>query len=169
MIITDVYPPRGNIVIRVLFVCLGNICRSPTAEGIFRKLVEEAGLAESITVDSAGTSDWHIGGPPDERAQETAKRKGIDLSSQKARQVCDDDFHVFDYIIAMDGSNHLKLSALCPDGEHSRIRMCLSFASGVEQKDVPDPYYDDGFDGVFSLLENAGQGLLTEIRQTHHL
>lgn len=155
--------------IRVLFVCLGNICRSPTAEGIFRKLVEDKDLAQSIDVDSAGTSDWHIGEPPDTRAQATALSRGINLATLQGRKVTSDDFRRFDYVIAMDSANHQKLLALCPPGQESRLRMCLSFAPETGLLDVPDPYYDDGFDRVFQMLEAASQGLLAEIRQTHAL
>jgi len=155
--------------IRVLFVCLGNICRSPTAEGIFRDLVENAGLQDAVEVDSAGTSDWHIGGAPDQRGQAVARSRGIELGQLKARQVCPDDFKEFDYVIAMDSSNHKNLSTLCPAGHEPRLRMCLSFVPNSPISDVPDPYYDDGFDHVFELLEAAGQGLLSEIRAAHNL
>lgn len=169
MIIADLSPPRENTLIRVLFVCLGNICRSPTAEGIFRNLIDDAGLDGVIEVDSAGTSDWHIGGPPDERGQAVARSRGLDLSHLKARQVDSGDFLTFDYVIAMDSSNHKNLSALCPLGHEQRLRMCLSFVPGSRITDVPDPYYEDGFDDVFELLETAGRGLLAEIRTTHNL
>ena len=155
--------------IKVVFVCLGNICRSPTAEGIFRKLVNDAGLSHVIEVDSSGTSNWHVGGPPDKRSTAVAKTRGIDLSSLKSRQAVADDFHHFDYVIAMDGSNHQKLLSLCPLGREDRLRLCLSFAPSVGLTDVPDPYYEDGFDAVFDMIESAGQGLLAEIQDTHNL
>ncbi len=155
--------------IRVLFVCLGNICRSPTAEGIFRKLVDQQGLAGAIDVDSAGTSDWHIGGPPDEQAQATAQARGIDLGGLRARQTRTDDFFAFDYVIAMDRSNRQKLLALCPAGQQDRIHLCLSFAPESGKTDVPDPYYEGRFDRVFDLIETACFGLLAEIRTTHTL
>ena len=152
-----------------MFVCLGNICRSPTAEGIFRKLVEDEGLSSSIDIDSSGTGNWHVGGPPDARATAVARSRGIDLSRLVARQVAADDFHHFDYVIAMDSSNHQNLSRMCPPGHESHLRMCLSFAPSVGLTDVPDPYYDDGFDAVFDMIEEAGRGLLTEIRESHNL
>lgn len=155
--------------IKVLFVCLGNICRSPTAEGIFRKEVEDQGLAEHISVDSAGTSDWHIGGPPDRRSQQAANSRGIDLSLLKARQVSAQDFNDFDYVIAMDSSNFEKLRALCPKGTEGRLRMCLAYAPDWGLIDVPDPYYEGNFDGVFDMVGDACKGLLAEIRNTHNL
>jgi len=156
-------------VIKVVFVCLGNICRSPTAEGIFRKLVTDAGLSDLIEVDSAGTSNWHVGGPPDSRSTAVAKTRGIDLSTQKSRQFSADDFNTFDYVIAMDSSNHQNLSTLCPPGCEDRLRLCLSFAPSVQLTDVPDPYFEDGFDEVFDMIEVAGRGLLAEIRESHNL
>ena len=146
--------------IKVVFICLGNICRSPTAEGIFRKLVNDAGLTNVIEVDSAGTSNCHVGNPPDNRAIATAKWRGIDMSMFKSRQAGNDDFNQFDYVIAMDHSNHQKLLAMCPPGNESRLRMCLSFAPSIGLSEVPDPYYEDGFETVFDMLELAGKGLL---------
>jgi protein-tyrosine phosphatase len=155
--------------IKVVFVCLGNICRSPTAEGIFRKLVDDAGLNDLIAVDSSGTSNWHVGGPPDDRSIATAKLRGIDMSNLKSRQAVNDDFNQFDYVVAMDHSNHKELLAMCPPGHESRLRMCLSFAPSINLSEVPDPYYKDGFDAVFDMLELAGRGLLAEIRDTYNL
>jgi protein-tyrosine phosphatase len=155
--------------IKVVFVCLGNICRSPTAEAIFQKLVDDAGLSNMIVVDSSGTSNWHVGGPPDNRSIATAKSRGIDMSMLKSRQAVSDDFNQFDYVIAMDHSNHQKLVAICPPGNESQLRMCLSFAPSIGLSEVPDPYYEDGFDAVFDMLEVAGRGLLAEIRDTHNL
>lgn len=155
--------------IKVLFVCLGNICRSPTAEGIFRKRVENEGLSAAIDVDSAGTSDWHIGGPPDDRSQAAAEARNIDISGLRARQAKPDDFHTFDYVIAMDGSNFTKLSALAPAGQEHRLHMCLSFAPDIEIEDVPDPYYEGNFDKIFDLITQACDGLLADIRKTHSI
>ena len=155
--------------IKVLFVCLGNICRSPTAEGIFKKLVDDAGLSNVIAVDSSGTSNWHEGGPPDKRSTAIAKSRGIDIAMLKSRQAVTDDFNKFNYVIAMDHSNHQKLMSICPAGREDRLRMCLSFAPSVSLTDVPDPYYEDGFDAVFDMIEIAGQGLLAEIQDTHNL
>ena len=159
----------GIIMIKVVFVCLGNICRSPTAEGIFQKLVDDAGLSNVIAVDSSGTSSWHVGSPPDNRSVAIAKLRGIDMSMLKSRQAVNDDFNQFDYVIAMDYSNHQKLLAMCPPGNESRLRMCLSFAPSIGLSEVPDPYYEDGFDTVFDMLEMAGKGLLAEIRDMHNL
>jgi len=156
-------------VIKVLFVCLCNICRSPRAEGIFKKLVDDAGLSNVIVGDSSGTSNWHEGSPPDKRSTAIAKSRGIDITMLKSRQTVADDFNQFNYIIAMDHSNHQKLMSICPVGRENRLRMCLSFAPSVSLIDVPDPYYEDGFDAVFDMIEIAGQGLLAEIQDTHNL
>ena len=155
--------------IKVLFVCLGNICRSPTAEGVFRALVEREGLSDRISVDSAGVGSWHIGQPPDRRAQGAAKLRGIDLSSQRGRQVKRQDFNRFDYVIAMDSENHRDLKSLCPLGEEDRLHMFLQFAPHLGRADVPDPYYggDGGFDVVLDLIEAASAGLLDDIRAKH--
>ena len=154
---------------RVLFVCTGNICRSPTAEGVFRAQVAAAGLAERIEADSAGTIAFHIGEPPDARAQETALARGIDLSAQQARQVIEADFNRFDLILAIDRSHHERLAGLCPKDEAHRIRMLMDFAPETGIVDVPDPYYGalGGFDYVFDLIEAAAAGLLKEIRDRH--
>ena len=155
--------------VNVLFVCLGNICRSPTAEGVFSALVNNEGLSQSIQVDSAGTGAWHSGSPPDHRAQAAALERGYDLSSQRARKVKDTDFHRFNYIIAMDRQNHLDLSAIAPREMHSRIRLFLTFAPELMVKEVPDPYYGGvkGFDEVLNLIEEASRGLLQDILRNH--
>jgi len=150
----------------VLFVCLGNICRSPTAEGVFRKLVAEQGLAEMFLIDSAGTATFHIGEPPDRRSQAAALRRGIDLSGLRARKARAEDFRRFDYVLAMDDDNHASLSAICPFGEEHRLHLLLDFAEGVKGRDVPDPYYSrgNGFELVLDLIEIASKGLLEHIR-----
>jgi len=150
--------------INVLFVCLGNICRSPTAEGLFRDIIAQQGLTSRISVDSAGTSDWHIGQAPDQRAQETARSHGIDIGSLRGRQVADDDFKAFDFILAMDTSNFRKLESICPLNHRNRLDMFLSFAPELGFLDVPDPYYDDGFEMVFEMLALASHGLLNHIQ-----
>lgn len=153
--------------VNVLFVCLGNICRSPTAEGVFRNLVEREGLADRIAIDSAGTHAYHIGEPPDSRAQAEAKRRGIDISGLRGRQARPGDFEQFDYVLAMDSENHRNLLAICPmDSEH-KLHMCLDFAKNVGRKDVPDPYYEGGFDRVYDMIEDAAHGLLADIRANH--
>ena len=155
--------------VNVLFVCLGNICRSPSAEGAFRALVEHEGLAGRITVDSAGTGDWHIGKPPDPRAQKASRRRGFEISGLRARQASRADFSRFDYVIAMDQDNHADLAYLCPPGEEHRLAMLLDFAPEVDIRDVPDPYYGgaQGFEHMLDLIEIASRGLLTHIRKTH--
>ncbi len=155
--------------VKVLFVCLGNICRSPTAEGVFRALVEREGLTAEIGIDSAGVGSWHIGQSPDRRAQAAALERGIDISSQRGRQVKAQDFETFDYVIAMDQENHRDLSGLCPAGGEDRLHKFLQFAPGLDIADVPDPYYggDGGFDAVLDLIEAASAGLLDDIRAKH--
>ncbi|MGH6660174.1 MAG: low molecular weight protein-tyrosine-phosphatase [Rhodospirillales bacterium] len=155
--------------VKVLFVCLGNICRSPTAEGVFRKLVEEHGLAEKIAVDSAGTGGWHVGEPPDDRAVKAAKRRGVDLSGIRARQAKRGDFKHFDYVVAMDVENLRSLSLICPEGEQHRLHLFLDFAPDLGQRDVPDPFYGGGagFEAVLDMIERAAEGLLAHIREKH--
>lgn len=152
--------------VKVLFVCLGNICRSPTAEGIFRHLVRERGLETLIHIDSAGTGGWHQGEPPDTRAQAEAKRRGIDISGLRARQVRHTDFTEFDYILAMDGDNHDELRRLCPPQHGERLHYAVSFAPHLNAPEVPDPYYGGarGFAQVYDLLTAVCEGLLGRIR-----
>ena len=151
--------------VAVLFVCLGNICRSPTAEGVFRAHCERAGLADRIQVDSAGTAAYHAGQPPDRRAQAAALLRGIDLSMQRARQVTADDFLRFDYLLAMDRDNLANLKRLCPPAQAGRLRLFLEFAHGAPALEVPDPYYGDGegFEEVLDLVDAASAGLLAEL------
>ena len=153
--------------VRVLFVCMGNICRSPTAHGVFRRLVEQAGLAAQIEIDSAGTHAYHVGEPPDRRAQETALRRGIGLSDLRARRTMPEDFEYFDYILAMDQDNYHSMSALCPEGRglERRLMLCMDFAPEMRMREVPDPYYGaaGGFEAVFDMVEAAAQGLLADI------
>ncbi len=152
--------------VRVLFVCLGNICRSPTAEGVFRALVERAGLNDRIEIDSAGTAAWHIGKSPDARAQAAAATRGYDLSSLCGRQVAVADFTRFDFVLAMDEENLANLLAMCPPEHRPKVRLFLSFSTQWQDHEVPDPYYGgaEGFDHVLDMVEDAGQGLLAAIR-----
>ncbi|MCU7933410.1 MAG: low molecular weight phosphotyrosine protein phosphatase [Candidatus Thiodiazotropha sp. (ex Dulcina madagascariensis)] len=160
---------NNNRQIRVLFVCMGNICRSPTAQGIFRAMVETEGLSDRIVTDSAGTIDYHVGGKPDRRARETALKRGVDLNDLRARQVMVEDFDQFDYVVAMDRSNYHDLLDLCPSGREGRLHLFLDFAPHLPVREVPDPYYGGaaGFDRVFDLVEAASKGLLQRIRQDH--
>lgn len=152
---------------RVLFVCLGNICRSPTAHGVFEALCEQRGLGHMIEVDSCGTGDWHVGQPPDRRASAEARKRGYDLSHLRARQVKAEDFDLFDYILAMDRLNLADLSSMCPADYPGHLGLFLTFArvAGTVPDEVPDPYYggDDGFARVLDMVERASEGLLREI------
>jgi protein-tyrosine phosphatase len=152
--------------IRVLFVCMGNICRSPTAQGVFEALVRAESLDHAIAADSAGTHAYHVGKPADDRAAAAAARRGIDLSRHRARQAQADDFHAFDLILAMDRDNHGLLARLAPDGQDGCLRLFLEYAPELGLRDVPDPYYggEDGFEHVLDLTQAASRGLLEEIR-----
>jgi protein-tyrosine phosphatase len=162
---------NDQIRVKVLFVCMGNICRSPTAHGVFRRLVEEAGLADQIEIDSAGTHAYHVGEPPDSRAQETARRRGIDLSDLRARRATSEDFAFYDYVLAMDQENYHALSAICPEGQglEKRLTLLMDYAPQARMREVPDPYYggSGGFERVFDMVEEAAQGLLESIRHRH--
>ena len=153
---------------RVLFVCLGNICRSPTAEGVFRHFVQRAGLSEQVSVDSAGTADWHTGKAPDPRTIKAAAQRGYDLSALRARQVQTDDFHTFDLILAMDNSNLNHLKAMQPANGKAELALYLPRLGQQTVREVPDPYYggEDGFEQVLDLLEQASETLLNEIKAT---
>ena len=146
---------------KVLFVCLGNFCRSPTAEAVFRDMAAQARL--EVVADGAGTSGWHVGSPPDQRAQIAAAKRGYDLSELRGRQIEPQDFNRFDLILAMDNSNLAKLQAACPSGSSAEIRLFLDYAPHLPEREVPDPYYDDGFDRVLDLLEQASQGLVSAL------
>jgi len=155
--------------IRVLFVCMGNICRSPTAQGVFEALLEKEGLLNEIAVDSAGTHAYHVGEPPDHRATSAAARRGIDISQQHARKVCPDDFEQFDYVLAMDDDNYSLLAAICPPDYQEKLVLFLSYAKQLGVTEVPDPYYGgaNGFEQVLDIVEVASEGLLNVIKQTH--
>ncbi len=150
----------------VLFVCLGNICRSPTAEAVFRRQVADAGLAARVRIDSAGTGAWHLGKAPDARAQAAARQRGYDLSALRARRVHAGDFSDFDYLLAMDRENLAVLQRMQPAGGRARLALALDFAPAAALREVPDPYYGgpEGFAQVLELLEAAGAGLLEELR-----
>lgn len=150
---------------RILFLCLGNICRSPMAEGVFRHLVESKGLGQSFDIDSAGMGAWHAGDPPDERGQQTLRNRGIDISGQRARQVRADDFEKFDLLVGMDRSNREALLGFAPEQYAHRVRLLLEFAPGTGVEEVPDPYYGgaSGFDKVFDLIDAGTKGLLASL------
>jgi protein-tyrosine phosphatase len=151
--------------IKVLFVCLGNICRSPTAEGVFRALVEQAGLADRIEIDSCGTGHWHIGKNPDARAREAAGRRGIDISGLRARQFTPEDLDAFDYVLVMDRQNLADIKDIWHQNGGTRPQLFLDYGRSAHQE-VPDPYYggDEGFETVLDLIHEAGEGLLADIR-----
>ena len=153
--------------VSVLFVCMGNICRSPTAHGVFRKLVADSGLEDLITIDSAGTHAYHVGEGPDQRSQATAVKRDIDISDLRARQARAEDFHEFDYVVAMDQDNYALLGDICPSGMDNKLYLFMDFAPQMQTRNVPDPYYGGGrgFEHVFDLVEAASIGLLEEIRK----
>ena len=154
---------------KVLFVCTGNICRSPTADGVMKHIVAEHNLTDEIFIDSAGTHGYHEDCPPDARAVETAKRHNIDMSGLKARRLCVDDFLDFDLILAMDLGHLEFMQQLQPPASTSKIKMFLEYAKNTDETDVPDPYYGagDGFQYVFDLIQNGCDGLLEEIKTKH--
>jgi protein-tyrosine phosphatase len=151
---------------RLLFVCLGNICRSPMAEGVFRRVAQEEGVLDRFEIDSAGLGDWHVGQAPDSRAQAAARTRGIDISDQCARQVTKADFARFDVLIAMDGSNYDDLLELAPKSARHKVRRFLDYAPHVGTKDVPDPFFggSEGFDRALDLIEQAARGLLSDLQ-----
>jgi protein-tyrosine phosphatase len=153
--------------VRVLFVCMGNICRSPTAEGVFRHLVRAEGYDRAIQIDSAGTHGYHIGQPPDPRASATALMRGIDLSDLRARRVAKEDFEIYDYVLAMDRDNYQDLLAFCPAQHRQKLRLFMDFAPDLGIREVPDPYYGGagGFEQVLDMVEAAALGLLDDIRR----
>ncbi|MFA5630798.1 MAG: low molecular weight protein-tyrosine-phosphatase [Porticoccaceae bacterium] len=162
-------PLKKKDKVSVLFVCLGNICRSPTAEGMFRDKVAASELGGAIHIDSAGTGDWHIGRPPDTRAQHAARGRGYDIGDLRARQVSAADFALFDYILAMDAQNLQDLQVMRPANFTGHLGLMLQFDSSGAVTEVPDPYFggEEGFQRVLDLLEAASQGLLDHIRSQH--
>jgi protein-tyrosine phosphatase len=153
--------------VRILFVCMGNICRSPLAQGVFEDVLRREGLEGEVFVDSAGTGSWHVGEPPDERAQRSAGLRGLDLSSQRARRISAEDCQNFDYILTMDEDNYRAVASLCQGS--AVVRPFLDFAADSPEREVPDPYYGgpDGFERVLDLVEQASMGLLKDIRERH--
>lgn len=161
---------EGPKQIRVLMVCLGNICRSPTAHGVLENLIKNEGLNHLIEVDSAGTGDWHIGASPDARSVAAAAQRGYDLTALRARQVKLPDFERFDYLLAMDRTNLKDLRNLCPQAHRPKLHLLLEFAD-TSHEAVPDPYYsgEDGFELVLNLVEEACKGFLAHLRKYHTL
>jgi protein-tyrosine phosphatase len=153
--------------VRVLFVCMGNICRSPLAQGVFEDVLRREGLEGEVSVDSAGTGAWHVGSPPDERALSAASLRGVDISSQRARRITPEDCHNFDYVLTMDEENYRAVAGLCR--RSAVVRPFLDFATDSPETAVPDPYYGgpDGFEHVLDLVEEASEGLLDDIRRQH--
>ncbi len=159
--------------VSVLFVCMGNICRSPTAEAVFRRKVEEAGLADDVEVDSAGTHAYHVGDPPDPRSIKAAATRGYDLTKLRGRQISTYDAERFDYVIAMDRGNYNRIvnlfgSAEAGEGQRANVRMFLDYAPGAAEVEVPDPYAGGpaGFQYVLDLVEEASDGLIDHIRES---
>lgn len=163
------YALRSIVLVKVLFVCLGNICRSPAAEGVFRSLVDHEGLDGSIHCDSAGTGAWHIGSPPDSRMISAARNRDVDLNPLRARKAASADFGRFDYVLAMDQDNLDELSRICPPEFQGRLCKFLDFAPALDHREVPDPYYGGphGFELVLDLIEAASEGLIADIRENH--
>lgn len=161
----------GEKKIRILFVCMGNICRSPTAEGVFKHLVHEHGMEDLIEIDSAGTHAYHVGEPPDPRACESAREKGYDISFARARKVSNDDFKNFDYLLAMDSANLSFLQVKSPMSARDKIELFLDYHPDKKGSNVPDPYFRDSdlFDGVFQMVEEGCWSLLKMMRQRHQL
>ncbi len=155
--------------IKVLFVCMGNICRSPTAHGVFEMLIEREGLSDCIEVDSAGTHAYHVGKPPDLRSQGTAQNRGLDISHQRARKAERNDFVRYDYILVMDQENYHALSAICPEGMENKLGLLMDYAPELRIREVPDPYCggSQGFEKVFDMVEAAAKGLLDDIREQY--
>jgi protein-tyrosine phosphatase len=153
--------------VRVLFVCWGNICRSPLAQGVFEDMWRREELDDEVFVDSAGTGSWHVGSPPDHRAQRSASARGLDLSAQRARRILADDCEEFDYVLTMDEQTYRTVASLCRGS--AVVRPFLDFAPHSPEREVPDPYYGgpDGFEHVLDLVEEASEGLLDDIRDRH--
>lgn len=154
--------------VSVLFVCMGNICRSPMAQGVFEDLLRREGLEDEVFVDSAGTGAWHVGHPPDERAQKSASKRRVDISGQRARRVSLEDCDKFEYLIVMDRDNYALVSPLCRESR-AEVRLFMDYAQDIPQEEVPDPYFGgyNGFEYVLDLIEKAARGLLEDVRERH--
>jgi protein-tyrosine phosphatase len=161
-------PEESPAMRRVLFVCMGNICRSPTAEGVFRKLLAERAPELEVLTDSAGTHGYHDGAPPDPRACRAAERRGVDLTSLRARRVTEQDFERFELVLAMDEQNVEFLLEICPVEYRDRVKLLLEFAPHLGRREVPDPYYGGttGFEHVLDLVEEAAAGLVEHLKRT---
>ena len=157
--------------IRILFVCTGNICRSPTAEGVFRDLVDTRDLADRFAIDSAGMIGYHVGEPPDPRSVRMARDRGVDLSGQRARKIHEGDFEDFDYLLAMDRSHYEDMLSMAPERHRDKIHLFLSFCEDAATEDVPDPYYggSDGFVHTFDLITSGADAFLNHVRGEHGL
>ena len=155
--------------VKVLFICMGNICRSPTAHGVFEQLLEQHGLAHAVAVDSAGTHAYHVGEAPDKRSQQVARERGYELGHLRARRVENRDFEDFDYVLAMDNDNYNLLAAQCPGHQQDKLQMFLDYAQNFSEREVPDPYYGGarGFQHVLDLVEDAALGLIHDIQRRH--
>ena len=153
----------------VLFVCMGNICRSPMAEGAFREAARNAGIEGRLKIDSAGTIGYHAGSPPDQRALAAARKQGVDISRQRSRKVTDDDFETFDYILVMDDENFRDITGRCPERHQARVQMFLRHAPHLPLDEMPDPYggHRDDFDMCYSAAVDAAKGLLATIIAKH--
>ncbi|MDO9424186.1 MAG: low molecular weight protein-tyrosine-phosphatase [Methylobacter sp.] len=154
--------------IKVLFVCMGNICRSPTAEGVFTKLVKDHDLDAHFAIDSAGTHAYHVGKEPDLRSQAAAIERGVDLSNLRARQVINGDFEDFDFVLAMDDENYSILINACPEQYKTKVKYFLDYAAHLNERQVPDPYYGGtyGFERVLDMIEEAAAGFLKTLQET---
>ena len=156
--------------IKVLFVCMGNICRSPTAHGVFQALVDKHDLGAAIQVESAGTHSYHVGNPPDARSQAAALQRGVDLSGLRARRFVSADFTEFNYLVGMDQANIADMRAIRPEVTSARLQLMLEYSQQFSQLEVPDPYFgDDGFELVFDMIDDAALGLLRQIRNEHRI
>ncbi len=163
--------PNASPVIRILFVCTGNICRSPTAEGVFRHLVDKEGLKDRFQIDSAGTDSYHAGQGPDKRAVKIAKKYGVSIGHQLARALTAKDYDTYDYIFAMDGGHFHELKERAPAKHKAQIQMFLSACTHIDKQEVPDPWYGDekDFEQVFGLVNEGAQALLKKIREERNL